>query len=143
MVKGPLLSRLHFAVADVALRQTWTCHSKMPLNSPSALRGGKRYEDTIANLKIGKHTRVLYQGFTGRQATMNAKESLDYGTNIVGGVKPGVEGEHLGLTYSTFGQGSCQATKTGRQCHLCPWKWHRCCYGGGYRKRDRLDCGSR
>ena len=28
---------------------------------------------------------------------MNAKESLDYGTNIVGGVKPGVEGEHLGL----------------------------------------------
>ena len=57
----------------------------------------KGYEDTINNLKIGKHTRVLYQGFTGRQATMNAKESLEYGTNIVGGVKPGVEGEHLGL----------------------------------------------
>ncbi|ETN36454.1 uncharacterized protein HMPREF1541_08732 [Cyphellophora europaea CBS 101466] len=55
------------------------------------------YEDTISNLKIGKHTRVLYQGFTGRQATMNAKESLEYGTNIVGGVKPGVTGEHLGL----------------------------------------------
>lgn len=28
---------------------------------------------------------------------MNAKESLEFGTNIVGGVKPGVEGEHLGL----------------------------------------------
>ena len=28
---------------------------------------------------------------------MNAKESLEYGTNVVGGVKPGVEGEHLGL----------------------------------------------
>lgn len=55
------------------------------------------YADTINNLKIGKHTRVLYQGFTGRQATMNAKESLDWGTNIVGGVKPGFEGEHLGL----------------------------------------------
>ncbi|KEF52833.1 succinyl-CoA synthetase alpha subunit [Exophiala aquamarina CBS 119918] len=55
------------------------------------------YSDTIKNLKIGKHTRVLYQGFTGRQATMNAKESIDYGTNVVGGVKPGVEGEHLGL----------------------------------------------
>ncbi|EXJ77409.1 succinyl-CoA synthetase alpha subunit [Capronia epimyces CBS 606.96] len=55
------------------------------------------YADTIHNLKIGKHTRVLYQGFTGRQATMNAKESLDWGTNIVGGVKPGFEGEHLGL----------------------------------------------
>lgn len=55
------------------------------------------YADTIDNLKIGKHTRVLYQGFTGRQATMNAKESLEYGTNIVGGTKPGVTGEHLGL----------------------------------------------
>jgi succinyl-CoA synthetase alpha subunit len=28
---------------------------------------------------------------------MNAKESLEFGTKIVGGVKPGVEGEHLGL----------------------------------------------
>jgi len=46
---------------------------------------------------IGKHTRVLYQGFTGRQATANAKESIEYGTNVVGGVKPGTTGEHLGL----------------------------------------------
>lgn len=55
------------------------------------------YEDTIQNLKIGRHTRVIFQGFTGRQATANAKESLAWGTNIVGGVKPGGEREHLGL----------------------------------------------
>ncbi|GME33992.1 Succinyl-synthetase alpha subunit [Neofusicoccum parvum] len=55
------------------------------------------YEDTIQNLKIGRHTRVIFQGFTGRQATANAKESLAWGTQIVGGVKPGSEGEHLGL----------------------------------------------
>jgi len=55
------------------------------------------YQDTIQNLKIGKHTRVLYQGFTGRQATANARESIAYGTNVVGGVKPGTTGEHLGL----------------------------------------------
>ncbi|KAI3109726.1 hypothetical protein CBS147333_5373 [Penicillium roqueforti] len=55
------------------------------------------YADTLPNLKIGAHTKVLYQGFTGRQATANAKESLEWGTKIVGGVKPGVEGEHLGL----------------------------------------------
>ncbi|KAL1620850.1 hypothetical protein SLS54_005780 [Diplodia seriata] len=55
------------------------------------------YDDTIQNLKIGRHTRVIFQGFTGRQATANAKESLAWGTNIVGGVKPGSEGEHLGL----------------------------------------------
>ena len=55
------------------------------------------YDDTVQNLRIGKHTRVIYQGFTGRVATGNAKDSIEYGTNIVGGVTPGKEGEHLGL----------------------------------------------
>lgn len=48
-------------------------------------------------LLIGKHTKVIYQGFTGRVATQNAKESIEYGTQIVGGVTPGRDGEHLGL----------------------------------------------
>lgn len=63
--------------------------------SCSASRYG--YEDTIQNLKIGKHTRVIFQGFTGKQATQNAKQSIEWGTNIVGGVRPGKSGEHLGL----------------------------------------------
>lgn len=63
----------------------------------STCRAQASYADTISNLKIGKHTRVIYQGFTGRVATVNAQQSLDYGTNIVGGTTPGKEGEHLGL----------------------------------------------
>lgn len=55
------------------------------------------YDHTIQNLKIGKHTRVIFQGFTGKQATANAKESIEWGTRIVGGVKPGGSGEHLNL----------------------------------------------
>lgn len=55
------------------------------------------YADTVHNLKIGKHTRVIYQGFTGRVATSNARDSIEYGTNIVGGVTPGKEGKHLDL----------------------------------------------
>jgi len=63
--------------------------------SSSSRRNG--YDDTISNLKIGSHTRVIFQGFTGKQATANAQESIAWGTNIVGGVKPGGSGEHLGL----------------------------------------------
>lgn len=63
----------------------------------SASSARPSYEDTVQNLRIGKHTRVIYQGFTGRVATTNAKDSLAYGTNIVGGVTPGKSGEHLGL----------------------------------------------
>ncbi|KAI8942738.1 hypothetical protein NX059_000784 [Plenodomus lindquistii] len=54
------------------------------------------YDDTIQNLKIGADTRVIFQGFTGKLATANAKESMDWGTNVVGGVKPNGSGEHLG-----------------------------------------------
>jgi succinyl-CoA synthetase alpha subunit len=62
--------------------------------SSSSRRNG--YDDTIQNLKIGAHTRVIFQGFTGKLATANAKESMDWGTNVVGGVKPNGSGEHLG-----------------------------------------------
>jgi succinyl-CoA synthetase alpha subunit len=62
--------------------------------SSSLRRGG--YDDTIQNLKIGAHTRVIFQGFTGKLATANAKESMEWGTNVVGGVKPNGSGEHLG-----------------------------------------------
>ncbi|KAK0633559.1 succinyl-CoA synthetase-like protein [Immersiella caudata] len=58
------------------------------------LRG---YADTLPNLRIGENTRVIFQGFTGKLATANATESIGWGTKIIGGVKPGGTGEHLGL----------------------------------------------
>ena len=47
---------------------------------------------------VNKNTRLMVQGFTGDQGTFHAKQSLDYGTTVVGGVTPGKGGsEHLGL----------------------------------------------
>ncbi len=50
------------------------------------------------SILVDKNTRVIVQGFTGRQGSFHAQQAIDYGTRVVGGVTPGRGGEkHLGL----------------------------------------------
>jgi len=50
------------------------------------------------SILIDKNTRVICQGFTGRQGTFHSEQSLAYGTQLVGGTTPGRGGtRHLGL----------------------------------------------
>ena len=50
------------------------------------------------SILVGHETRVICQGFTGKQGTFHSQQAIAYGTRMVGGVTPGKGGtEHLGL----------------------------------------------
>ena len=47
---------------------------------------------------VDKNTRLLVQGFTGKEGTFHAEQSIKYGTDVVGGVVPGKGGtKHMDL----------------------------------------------
>ena len=45
------------------------------------------------SILVGKDTRVVVQGITGKEGTFHTKQCLEYGTNIVAGVTPGKGGQ--------------------------------------------------
>ena len=50
------------------------------------------------SILIDKHTKVICQGFTGKQGTFHSEQGIAYGTKMVGGVSPGKGGsKHLNL----------------------------------------------
>jgi len=62
------------------------------------------------SILVDANTKVITQGFTGKNGTFHSEQAMAYGTKLVGGVSPGKGGSiHLGLPVST------QSPKRGRK----------------------------
>jgi succinyl-CoA synthetase alpha subunit len=63
------------------------------------------------SILVDKNTKVICQGFTGKQGTFHSEQALAYGTQLVGGVTPGRGGEqHLNLPVFNTAHEAVEAT---------------------------------
>eukprot|EP01135_Chromosphaera_perkinsii_P005218 Nk52_evm1s326 gene=Nk52_evmTU1s326 len=86
-----MLSRLSVAPVRGVLGSTAT-------RAAVSANGVRLYNTTRKNLMVNSKTKVICQGFTGKQGTFHSEQAIAYGTNMVGGVSPKKAGTtHLGL----------------------------------------------
>ncbi len=78
--------------------QERSCHHPGERSYRCGEEGRQHGGSPFMSVLVNKNTKVICQGFTGKQGTFHSEQCIAYGTQVVGGVTPGRGGEkHLGL----------------------------------------------
>ncbi len=73
------------------------------------------------SILVNKYSKVIVQGFTGKEGTFHAEQCIAYGTNVVGGVTPGKGGQtHLERPVFNTVKGAIKATDADTSLILVP-----------------------
>src|SRR5918999_3990187 len=73
-------------------------HRHVPSHSLTPRSRSPKKAFAIMSILIDKNTKVICQGFTGKNGTFHSEQAIAYGTKMVGGTSPGKGGStHLGL----------------------------------------------
>ena len=92
------------------------------------------------SILVNKNTKVICQGFTGKQGTFHSEQCLAYGTKLVGGVTPGRGGEkHLGLPVFDTARGGDGRNRRHREHDLRAGAVRGRCHSRGGGRGGRVD----
>ena len=74
------------------------------------------------SILIDKHTKVICQGFTGKNGTFHSEQAIGYGTQVVGGISPGKGGGfHLGQPiFDTVAEAKAETNATASVVYVPP-----------------------
>ncbi len=101
-LKVPLVVRLEGTNVDLGKKIIAEVEAQRDLRRRPRRRRAedrrRREEGRVMGILVDKNTKVICQGFTGKNGTFHSEQAIAYGTKMVGGTSPGKGGStHLGL----------------------------------------------